>query len=568
MSTTDWISANTTLRGRPYTTKGYEFQREIGDDMHPNMDVIKCSQVGLTELQIRKMLAFLSRNRGTTGLMTFPDEKTFKKNSATRIRPILDEDKVFNGERDRKSIRSIPLYQIAKSFLHVVQCQESDATSTPADIVMNDEVDLSDQAILALFNSRLQNSTHKIKQRFSTPTFPSYGIDLGYQASDQRLYMARCGACNHWQHPEFNRKFICMPGLPGAYEKLTEIDAQVFEHLDLTQAYVMCEKCRRALDLGDPSLRQWVATYPNRRHHRGYQVTPFATQRLDPAYIFGQMEDYKKRGFMRGFFNTVLGSPYSDGNIRLDEEAIKRCFTGVTSVPEVSHDRPCAIGIDVGQTCHLVVGTGTNSENMCPFLFEAVPIERLDERVKDLMTKYRIVAGCIDRLPYTPDAERIMVISKGVIIPAQYVMTKEVNVVWDEFDQLSHAQINRTKAIDEVVRVTKNGTLRMSGYGHHETVLVEHMRDMVRDEQPETPAVWKKLTGQDHFFHALAFLLVSLKVKELERLKNDEEQRTEFELMNTDIVPGKTNMLDFGGKGRSYHNPLLNDPGLIRHGRY
>jgi hypothetical protein len=90
--------------------------------------------------------------------MTYPDEKTYKKNSATRIKPLLDEDKVFNTERDRRSIRSIPLYQLGKSFLHVVQCSESDATSTPADIVMNDEVDLSDQAVLALFNSRLQNS--------------------------------------------------------------------------------------------------------------------------------------------------------------------------------------------------------------------------------------------------------------------------------------------------------------------------------------------------------------------------------------------------------------------------
>jgi hypothetical protein len=565
MSYTDWVCENTTLRSKPYSVEGYEFQREILDDLHPNMDVTKCSQVGMTEAQIRKMLAFLHRNRATSGLMTFPDLKTFTKNSATRIKPIVENEAVFNGPSDKYSIRNQALFQINKSFLHVVQCTESDATSTPADILMNDEVDLSDQATLALFSSRLQNSVFKITQRFSTPSFPSYGIDLGFQSSDQKHYMVRCEACNHWQHPEFTRDFVCIPGLSDNFESFVEIDDKTVDSLDLTASFVQCEKCERPLNLNDPSLRLYVAKFPSRKHHRGYQITPFATSRLSPTYILTQMLSYKKRSNLRGFYNTVLGIPYTDGNIRLEEVTIKACFTGQLSVPDVGSDMPCCIGIDMGQTCHLVVGTGTSAETLRPFLFEAVPVDRLAQRVTDLTKRYRIVAGCIDRLPYTPDAEKIRDLTKGIIVPAQYVVTKEIALVHNEFDELTHIQLNRTKAIDEVVRVIKNRTLMMSGYGPYETVIIEHLRDMVRDEKPEEPAVWTKLTGQDHFFHALALMVAAPKAKELQRLANDEEVRTEVIVMSAPIQGERTNMLDF--RGKPYNNPILTEVGTYRNGR-
>jgi hypothetical protein len=555
MTYTDWIEANTTLRGKSFSVVGYEFQRAILDDMHANMDVRKCSQVGLTEGQIRKMLAFLKRNRSTTGIFTFPDEKTFKKNSATRIKPCLD-DKVFNTARDKHAVRSIPLYQVGTSFLHVVMCQESDATSTPADIVFNDEVDLSDQSMLVLFNSRLQNSSFKIKQRFSTPTFPSFGIDLGFQASDQHVYMAKCEACNHWNNPEFNRHFICIPGLPDNIEELHHIDESIIDAIDVNGSYVRCEKCERALNLGDPSLRLWVPRFASRKHHRGYDVSPFVTSRLPPSYILTQLLEYQRRQYIRGFFNTVLGRPYSDGNIRLDEADINACFTQVSTAPRADKGDYYWLGIDMGQTCHLVLGRGPSVEKMEAVLFEAVPQGLLDARIEQLLNDFNIIGGCVDRLPYTPDAERIHALSKGKIVPAQYVQTKELNVVYDAFQNIDYVALNRTAALDTVQRVVKNRTLRMSGFGVQQTVISEHLRDMVRDEKPEEPAKWVKLTGVDHYFHALGYMLVAPRVKELERLKAKHDVRSMVLCAPVEVKEGRQNILDIKTK-RPYQNPLL-----------
>lgn len=98
-SMSDWITRNTTYKLRPFSLEGYEFQRAIADDMHPDLSVKKCSQVGLTEIQLRKFLAMLTRNKAASGIFTLPTEKMFSNVSKTRLRPLLDQDGRHYPER-------------------------------------------------------------------------------------------------------------------------------------------------------------------------------------------------------------------------------------------------------------------------------------------------------------------------------------------------------------------------------------------------------------------------------------------------------------------------------------
>lgn len=528
MSYTDWLVANTTLRGRPFSIDNHQFQRAIIDDDHPNMDVIKCSQVGLTEIQIRKMLAFLVRNQGLSAIFTLPNEKMFKRVSQTRVKPLIEADKVFNKERDEGSVRSMGLMQFGQSFLYLTGCTEGDATSIPADAVFNDEVDISPQDMLALFSSRLQGSDYKINQRFGTPTFPSFGTDMGFQSSDQHRFLIKCDRCNHWNDPQFSRRFVVVPGLPDYIADLPDIEPEIMDELDINGSYVCCEKCHAELDMGDWQNRQWVPKYPNRKHARGYHVTPFCTPKLPPSYILDQLLKYKRRDYLRGFYNTVLGLPYSDGNIQLDREVVQGCFTGQSTLPKIHKGNACCVGIDMGQTCHIVVGEGTDPANMHVFMWKAVHVDDIVEEVEKVCQAYNVVAGAVDRHPYEPTADDIFRASKGRIVPTEYRGTKEVNLVQNPTgDDFSHAQVDRTKMLDEVVRAVKNQPgLRFSGYGQYRETIIQHLRDMIRDEQPEKPAEWKKLTGNDHFFHALGFLCVSTKIQQVARVKRKDDIRT------------------------------------------
>src|SRR4051794_36737686 len=96
MTTADWVIQNTRLKKKPFSFAGYEFQRQIISDWHPDLSTIKPSQIGLTEIQIRKFLSFAKRNPGTTGIFSSPTDEMRDRTSMTRVKPLLDTEKVFN----------------------------------------------------------------------------------------------------------------------------------------------------------------------------------------------------------------------------------------------------------------------------------------------------------------------------------------------------------------------------------------------------------------------------------------------------------------------------------------
>lgn len=534
MSYSQWVSLNTKLAGRPFSYEGREFQAAIVDDMALDLAVIKPSQVGMTEVQIRKFLAFLARNRGTGGIFTFPNESMFRKNSKTRIRPIVQQPAFSSSSLDdEKPQRSMDLYEIKGSFAHIMGMTEGEATSTPADILFHDELDLSDQAMIALFQSRLQASAFRITQKFSTPTHPGFGIDAAFIASDRRYYLCKCSACNHWQTPIFDMRFLHMPGYVGD-GKLEDIDPDIFSKIRINDAYVMCERCSRALDLANPSMREWVAMMPAREAH-GYKITPFSTGFLGIGYIIRQLLRMKQLDNLKAWHNTVLGETYSDGNSKLEPEQVKRVMKD-PAVPAISTSTPVALGCDMGKTCHLTLGI-PEGDRVHPFLFEQVPSTQIVERIGELLRTYNIVAGAVDRHPYTPTSNQIRDLSDRVILPVEYRGASTIHPVKDEFDQLDHVQVNRTSAIDAQVRSVIYGLTEFRGYGGLQQIVIEHLCDMVRIEADEKPATWEKLTGNDHFLHSLALMRVSLRINDALNFDRKAETRTLFGLLPVQSQP-------------------------------
>ena len=75
-------------------------------------------------------------------------------------------------------------------------------------------------------------------------------------------------------------------------------------------------------------------------------------------------------------------------------------------------------------------------------------------------------------------------------------------------------QINRTMAIDTVAQLVRTTRLVFSGYGDQKDTINLHLKNMVREESPEKPAVGKKLSGPStlaHYFHSLVFAYSALR---------------------------------------------------------
>ncbi|MBP5468408.1 MAG: phage terminase large subunit family protein [Candidatus Riflebacteria bacterium] len=541
----EWVCNNTTIAGKPFSFNSYSYQRDIINDMHPNLCCKKLSQVGITEIQIRKMLGFMVMNPGTRVLYTFPTSTLKDNNSKTRIRPLVDNDFPDDSGPGGKLIRNNDIIQIGGSFLYIANGSESDVTSTPADMVLNDEIDLGDSDFYSLVNSRLQNSTWKIKQSFSTPTFSGFGVSLEYQNSDQREYFIKCPHCGHWYVPMYDLNSVYIPGLPKYIQKLTDIREEVAIDLDLDNAYVMCEKCHKPLNISDDSIREWVATYPSRVHSRGYQIRPFSTSRLSVKYLVMTIADYIKKGKIRRAYNTVLGEEYTEGDVRIDEAAIRNCFKS-RLVPDVPRDRPCYIGIDEGLVCHIVVYTeGAALE------FVRTSYENLINKIKELDEKYNIIAGAIDRYPYTPLSNDIRDMTGGRIQPVVYGVGKIAEPKVEADKSISYYNCNRTMALDEVKSAITKGDIEFFGYLDQEDIIVEHLREMVREEKEgEKQPEWRKLNGNDHFFHALSYAMLAKHIHYIANWNPNSEFRSIIDLTGPK-ESSNSNIREIGLRGYS-----------------
>lgn len=523
----DWVCENTTFgNGKHFSFTRHKFQKDILNDMHPNMCVKKLSQMGITEISIRKSIAFLSRNPGTNVLYTFPDINMKKRNSQTRFKPIFDRD--FALERGSTQIRNNDIMQLGNSFLYVSANVESDATSTSVDMIINDEYDLSDQEFLALVNSRIQHSNFKIKQGFSTPTFDNYGISLEYSTSDQREFWCQCPHCNHWQIPMYNLDNVYIPNLPDSVADLrTDIDPTLAASLDLDNAYVKCAKCGKPLDLGDDAKREWVAKYPERTHSRGYWIRPFSSDLLSIKYLVTTMADFVKKDQIRRGVNTVLGEEYADKNARLELKDIVECMQD-SRIPDISKDKPCFVGIDVGVNCHLVISTNESDV----VLFEVVQFDRLLDRLKELDEKYNIVCGAIDRHPQIILSNMVRDWSEKRIYPVVYGQNRDVEPHTELDGNIDYYTINRTNDLDTIKDLINTHKMKFYGYGNLKSTIIEHLRDMFRDDGEDgAQPRWKKLTGNDHFFHALGYSFVARKMWNVINMTGEIEDRCCIDLV-------------------------------------
>lgn len=548
MSMGEWMCTNTTIKKRPFSFDGYEFQKAIADDMHPDLTVIKCSQIGLTEVQIRKFLGLLTRNNSLAGIFTMPNGNMLTRTYNSRIKPILEGDSIFNPPGVDKPTRRKEQIQIRDSFGYLNGCVEGDATSTSADFLMHDEVDLSPQEILALYQSRLQNSDMQLTQKFSTPTFSGFGIDRSYALTDMREYLIRCDACNHWQIPRFTPAFVHIDNYPFEVENFTDLSSAQIAQLDLEDAHVKCEQCSRRLDMTDPALREWVATNPTRQNFRGYRVRPFSTSRLKPRYVFGQLAKYQEDGFLRGFYNTVLGEPYTDKNAQIQRGDVEACMQ-TPGIPDVG-DQAVFLGVDIGFQCHLTLSIDGPDGVPHFILFDVVPIGGLESRISDLRKVYNIIQGASDRFPYTSEVDALRDVTNQCVMPVQYRGNAALAPIKDEVGNLTHYSANRTYMLDRIHTFINHRKMVISGYGNQKETLVTHLSDMKRDERPDAEAVWIKNSGNDHYFHSMALSLVSRRICEHMIHRQDVPPLTTVDFFGVDWNKTGANLL--GGGNRTF----------------
>ena len=539
LSFEEWISRNVRLKGKAYSFHRHEYQQTLLNDTHNKKVVKKCSQIGVSEVNLARALAFTNLYQGTKLSYVLPSAKFAQKFIKMRLDPVINASKNIKSRMEKGSDSS-ELKQFGDSFLMSQGASASSKTNVLAidlDAIVVDELDgVEDVDVVNQLISRLTHSEYKDEFYLSTPTVPGYGISDRYDRSKRHVLFQKCSRCNHWFQPDYY-EHVFVPGFhtkkKHASKTLRDISfltASLIEDCNLKDAVILCpnRKCKLPLtpqNLADPSTREFICeNETSNAEFHGYHLTPFTVPTIiTPGDLVGRSARYSR---LQDFHNDALGLELSSKETGLDLEEIQSFFSPHRAFTEPSLPPYTVMGLDMGGECAVTIGYPGKDE-LRVIHAEKIPLHNVRRRVSELYKKYHVIGGVVDSMPYTDSV--LMLQEKH---PSMYASIfskqkglalydiKEANMD-DEAKAMSTVRaisVARDRGFDLLVASLREGWVSFDPLPFERTEITEHMMDLKRihlsakrgstvDEDGRF--VWRKTRGIDHYFFSLLYLFLA-----------------------------------------------------------
>ncbi|AUM59603.1 terminase large subunit [Pseudomonas phage PMBT3] len=506
------------VEGEPFSFKDHEFQIDIVDDTAQRIDVRKCSQVGLTEMMAQKVLAIMAVQRNIRIMFSQPTKEMATKFSKDRIDGAIEQS-AFYSKLVKAGSDAAGMKKLGQNLLYIMGTYGANsAISVPAEMIISDEIDFSNDGVLGKLNSRIRHAktvdahgNRGYRYRFSTPTVDGFGIDVGFNAGDQRYYMCKCEHCSTWVCPEFASDLV----LPGWDKPLMEFSRDNLddERIDISGAWIKCPNCAKNLwaSLCDKDRRQWVAKKPSNFDH-SYQVYPWDVPFYNtPSGIIRQFEGYPIKA---DFYNFVVGLPYSDAEnsfITTDEHRKKYCDIDLWIFNAVIRDATTVGGMDIGKTCHLTVKVKVSGGWHVVWM-EKISNTKLDPATPKVVARfdyYRMRKLCIDAGPDITLVNSLVAARGNGRIQAVVYTTVPGFIPIHLKPDGDTINADRTKTLSLLLSQHNNGE---NHYPHREDLRIELYKHLgttkkIRERNTLGDIVEKfiKTDKQDHWVHSLNY---------------------------------------------------------------
>lgn len=492
----------------------HNFQVDYIKDYSRRICVVKSSQVGITTSSIVKVLYLAHLNTvsawssqfgrkgkaGITAIYTFPTANDVFDFSSTRFSTMIRSSKVLidlMGGNKKKSVDAVGRRIIGNSLIAFRGTQkDSQAISIPADLIVNDELDFSNQDVIDVFDSRLTHSDLKWWWKFSTPTIPNYGIDAEYRRSDQKRWVVRCSSCGKNQEIDWPENV-----------KRKKIGGK-------TYAYWGCRRCAKELDR---TTGGWQARHPNRQYS-GYYIPPTICPWIQPLNIVESKRTYKTE---KGFRNFALGQAFTSGADVITREMLLSRFE-FGSVWNPITEPVILMGVDQGDLLHYTISRMRGGRR------ETLAVGTKDDfsGIAGLMQEWNVNLCVMDALPNKQTAKHFAKDFEGRVLLSIYKDFDEEMVYRPSLKMDNGILVDRTDALDMSAASWRDGESVFVLDGHQYNQIPKHidepagkdafiqqMGNMVRDEQEDkktgkSRAVWVK-TGPDHYRHADTYNLLA-----------------------------------------------------------
>lgn len=478
-----WAEKRIRLEGKPFSFEGHEYLREIYDDGSPHVVLSKAAQIGGTTWSIlRSLHACLS---GLNVAYFFPTRTDVLEFSKSRVGPLVADNPFL--QKELRDTDTAGLKRIGDAHLYLRGMQSTvGMKSIPVDMVVFDELDEATPDAKALAKERLSHSDYRRIIELSNPSIPGYGIDEGYQESDQRHWTIKCLGCGRWTAPE------------KAFPTKLGEEVRVIRERQDGSCYLACPSCGGELD---PSQGEWVADYPSRPIH-GYRISQLFSSKIDPGEI---LREYRKTYNPERFFTLKIGIPWVDVENKLStHEVLALC--GDSGMLERS-EHACTMGVDTGKELHVVVSRRRLNAAKDDERREVVWIgtARSYEELDALMERYSVSRCVIDALPEIHATRAFMERHRGRVWLNFFVESQKGSYRWDEEQQI--VQVNRTEALDAAKKAIRDGEVILPRRVRLIEEFAEHLasdaKKLIEDEETGSKTYKYIRTGRNHY--SLAF---------------------------------------------------------------
>ena len=506
-----WIIKHTKLKGKPWSFKDHEFQKAIARDQAPRKAIKKCSQVGLTELQVRLALAYLRVSNGRSLGYIMPYRNDAENIAKSRFDPVIEESPTLSSAVLAGS-NSASYKKIGNSHLYIRGAEKvTQGISTPLDRLIIDERDFCRDRVLGVYSSRMRHADDPMRDEFSTPTISNYGICAAYEQSDKKRYMVRCLHCNQYQAPNFYEQVV-IPGYDGQFLELEREDFML-QRYKFSASYMRCVRCGKELDtsLATAERREWVAEKFGRTIS-GYAVKPYDLYRYNSTpRVVEQFVDYP---VLQDYCNFVLGEELDTNENKINDTIVQQCFTGKFAF----EGNDLCVGIDVGKNVHVMTGRKEGKRYKVAAVYKLrFQDPNMFGQVCEIIDAYNASCIVIDAGPDISLPKQLQEkYGVGVVFPCVYVKgTKQQLNFYEVKEETGVVNAARTMGFDHMVKAVNSSYYEFPDCEPDlKKEIREHFQQIARkqeiNEEGEKIAKWVKLSDMDHYFHALFYLHLAI----------------------------------------------------------
>lgn len=396
----------------PISFKRHKFLIDPYLDNSKELVVKKCSQIGFSTLAIIRAF-HLAKYKGANVIYTLPSKSIVKDFVNPKVNPLIESNPVIKGMVGHAD--SIGLKSIGDRFVYFRSSwDEASGIAISAHILINDELDRSNQKAVSTYKTRLDAALLDRPDlgwhwKFSNPSIDGYGVDEAYQRSDQKMWYIKCPHCNKHQTMQFP------------------------ENIDFKTKMYICSFCHRTLSDEDRTRGEWVRRYLG-RDVSGYWITQLMAPWIPASKLISD-----SIGDQSIFYNFTLGLAYTSKDIQVSRTAIQECIYP-TSNPMTN----VAMGVDNGIMKHYVIGNKYG-------IFRIGHTEDWQE-IENLRNQYDAYMVC-DANPYPTPVMTLVRKYQGKVFAHYYRDDKKEEQIirWGDGDNAGIVESDRTKIIDAVV---------------------------------------------------------------------------------------------------------------------